>query len=66
MSSQPAPRLKVRVDEHEEVLDKHHRRITRNENYRLQIQGALKFAAFILGTSLTIVGLLVGLGIITF
>lgn len=38
-----------RLDNHEEALDHHDRRITQNENWRLQIQGALKIIAFILG-----------------
>lgn len=39
----------ARLDEHEEVHDHHDRRISRNENWRLQAQGALKFAAVALG-----------------
>lgn len=38
-----------RLDDHEEVLDYHDRRITQNENWRLQAQGALKVITFILG-----------------
>jgi hypothetical protein len=38
-----------RLDEHEQVHDKFDRRISKNENYRLQAQGALKILALILG-----------------
>lgn len=38
-----------RLDTHEDILDKHDRRISTNENYRLQAQGALKVLAIILG-----------------
>lgn len=38
-----------RLDGHEESLDSHDRRISTNENWRLQAQGALKFAAVALG-----------------
>lgn len=42
-------RARRRLEEHEDVLDHHDRRISRNENWRLQAQGALKMIAFILG-----------------
>lgn len=38
-----------RLDEHAEALDHHDRRISTNENWRLQAQGALKIIAIILG-----------------
>lgn len=38
-----------RLDDHEEALGQHDRRISRNENWRLQAQGALKVLAIILG-----------------
>lgn len=44
-----AQQAHVRLDEHEEVHDHHDRRISTNENWRLQAQGALKFAAVALG-----------------
>lgn len=44
-----AQQAHVRLDEHEEVHDHHDRRISKNENYRLQLQGALKFASVTLG-----------------
>lgn len=39
-----------RLDEHEEVHDQFDRRISRNENWRLQAQGALKAILLILGS----------------
>jgi hypothetical protein len=39
-----------RLDEHEEALDHHDRRISTNENWRIQAQGALKAILFILGS----------------
>lgn len=45
-------RQKLRkVDDHDNVLDKHDTRITRNERWRLRVQGALQFAAVILGSA---------------
>lgn len=38
-----------RLDDHEEALEHHDRRITTNENWRLQAQGALKVIAIMLG-----------------
>jgi hypothetical protein len=38
-----------RLDDHEQSLDNHDRRISRNENWRLQAQGALKIIAVMLG-----------------
>lgn len=38
-----------RLDEHESVHEKFDRRITVNENWRLQAQGALKAIALMLG-----------------
>lgn len=38
-----------RLDDHEEALGNHDRRISTNENWRLQAQGALKIIAIILG-----------------
>lgn len=45
-------RLERRVEEHEEALDHHDRRISKNENWRLQAQGALKILAITLGSGL--------------
>lgn len=42
-------RAHKRLDEHAESLEHHDRRISRNENWRLQAQGALKVLALILG-----------------
>lgn len=44
-----AGEVKPRVDRHEEVLDQHDERISQNERYRLQMEGAIKFAGFVLG-----------------
>jgi len=44
-----AEKAHERIDDHAEVLDHHDRRITRNENWRLQAQGALKIIAIIVG-----------------
>lgn len=41
--------LHNRLDEHERVHESFDRRISTNENWRLQAQGALKTLAFILG-----------------
>lgn len=43
-------RAHERLDDHAESLEHHDRRISRNENWRLQAQGALKIIAVILGT----------------
>lgn len=56
-------RAHERLEEHEEVHDKFDRRISRNENWRLQAQGALKVLTLLLGTGLVgavldVVGLL--------
>jgi hypothetical protein len=45
-----------RLDDHEEVHQRFDRRISRNENWRLQAQGALKVLALVAGSG--IVGLL--------
>ena len=42
-------RVRRKVESHEEALDHHDRRISRNENWRLQAQGALKIIALVLG-----------------
>jgi len=54
--------LEARVSRHEEVHETFDRRISRNEEWRLQIQGALKFAAFAVGSggALTLVLVLFG------
>lgn len=44
-----ANRAHDRLDEHEEVHEQFDRRIGRNENWRLQAQGALKVIIGILG-----------------
>lgn len=38
-----------RLEDHAEMLDHHDRRISVNENWRLQAQGAIKVLALILG-----------------
>jgi hypothetical protein len=45
-----ANRAHERLDEHESVHDQFDRRISRNENWRLQAQGALKAILLILGS----------------
>lgn len=42
-------RVERRLDEHEETHKQFDRRISTNENYRLQAQGALKVIALIIG-----------------
>lgn len=49
MSVDKAEHAHERLDEHAEVHEKFDRRISKNENWRLQAQGALKFAAVALG-----------------
>lgn len=44
-----AERAHRRIDDHEEALDHHDRRISKNENWRLQAQGALKVIIGVLG-----------------
>lgn len=44
-----ARRAHERLDDHEEVHQQFDRRISRNENWRLQAQGALKVIIGILG-----------------
>jgi hypothetical protein len=44
-----AERAHSRIDDHEEALDHHDRRISKNENWRLQAQGALKVIIGVLG-----------------
>lgn len=39
-----------RLDDHEQSLDNHDRRISMNENWRLQAQGALKILAIVVGS----------------
>lgn len=39
-----------RLDEHEQIYEAHDRRISRNENWRLQLQGGLKVIIALLGT----------------
>lgn len=46
---QRVERVEERLEDHEEVHQEFDRRITRNENWRLQAQGALKTIALILG-----------------
>lgn len=43
-------RAHERLDDHEDVHEKFDRRISRNENWRLQAQGALKSILLILGS----------------
>jgi hypothetical protein len=43
------PIARQRLDEHEEVHEHHDRRISTNENWRLQAQGAVKVLALIVG-----------------
>lgn len=51
MTEQPNAReVYRRLNEHEDVHESFDRRISRNEEWRLQMQGALKFAAFALGS----------------
>lgn len=45
-----AERAHERLDEHEVVHEQFDRRISKNENWRLQAQGALKIIGVILGT----------------
>lgn len=45
-----AERAHKRLNEHEEVHERFDRRIGRNENWRLQAQGALKAILLILGS----------------
>lgn len=66
--SLPEPERRVedaheRLDEHEEALGNHDRRISRNENWRLQAQGALKTIALILGAGglMVLIDLVLGL-----
>lgn len=40
----------TRLDDHEEQLQDHEQRITMNERWRLQAEGALKILAIALGT----------------
>lgn len=56
--------LEQRVRQHEEKLDKHNNRISKNERWRLQLQGGLKFAAFTVGTSLTLLGVFIATGFV--
>lgn len=42
-------RAHQRLDEHADALEHHDRRISINENWRLQAQGALKVIALMLG-----------------
>lgn len=63
MSDDPHPRVERKLEDHEEALDHHDRRISKNENYRLQTQGALKVLTALasmgaLGYVLSIIGLL--------
>lgn len=58
-----AEKAHERLDEHEEVHDHHDRRISTNENWRLQAQGAFKVLAFLasigaLGYGLRAIGLI--------
>lgn len=52
------------VEEHADILEYHDRRISKNENYRLQLQGALKFAGVVIGTSLSILSILIAAGVV--
>jgi hypothetical protein len=45
-------RAHKRLDDHEQTHQQFDRRISMNENYRLQVQGALKVITFILGTAI--------------
>lgn len=49
-ASMKAERAHERLDEHEDVHEQFDRRISRNENWRLQAQGALKAILLILGS----------------
>lgn len=57
-------RLRHKLTEHEETHEHFDRRISRNEEWRLQMQGALKFAAFTLGSGGALTVLLVLLGVV--
>lgn len=56
--------LKQEIETHDEMLSVHDRRISRNENWRLQMMGALKFAAFVIGVSITALGVLITAGVV--
>lgn len=63
MSDDPHPRVEQKLEDHEEALDHHDRRISTNENYRLQVQGALKVLTGLasmgaLGYALSVIGVL--------
>lgn len=49
VATMKAERAHDRLDEHEDVHTQFDRRISRNENWRLQAQGALKTIMAILG-----------------
>lgn len=50
VDEQRVRRAHERLNEHEDVHEAFDRRISKNENYRLQLQGALKAVAMILGS----------------
>lgn len=50
VSGERISQAEQQLQTHGEILESHDRRISLNENYRLQLQGALKFAAFALGS----------------
>lgn len=50
MSAENPDRLRERLDKHEEIHDQFDRRISTNENWRLQAQGGLKVLAVVAGT----------------
>lgn len=63
MAEQPNNQyVRRKLSEHDEVHERFDKRIGRNEQWRLQMQGALKFAAFTLGSggALTLILLLTG------
>jgi hypothetical protein len=52
MAKRRAERAHERLDDHAETHQQFDRRISTNENYRLQAMGALKILAILLGTGL--------------
>lgn len=50
-------RAHERLEEHEQTHEQFDRRISRNENWRLQAQGALKILAIVVGSGVIGIGL---------
>lgn len=65
MNEQPNPKyVHRRLEEHSEVHEAFDSRISRNEEWRLQMQGALKFAAFALGSGVVTAVVLFLIGVV--